>query len=136
MPFALQQAELLPLAFPFNLLLGLLATLVSLALQQAELLRLDLLVILLHLHSYLMLGVQLESREAYVDLERRRMELEEHRQEREAERDWEFMCFMGKMGQMMSKVGKASIYSMLVPSLHIAIATRLSTDTEARTVLE
>ena len=46
------------------------------------------------------------------------------------------MCFMGKMGQMMSKVGKASIYSMLVPSLHIAIATRLSTDTEARTVLE
>jgi len=125
-PFALQQAELLPLAFPFNLLLGLLATLVSLAL----------LVILLHLHSYLMLGVQLESREAYVDLERRRMELEEHRQEREAERDWEFMCFMGKMGQMMSKVGKASIYSMLVPSLHIAIATRLSTDTEARTVLE
>ena len=48
-----------------------------------------------------MLGAQLESREVYVDLERK-MELEKQIQEREAERDREFMCFMGQMGQMMS----------------------------------
>ena len=56
-----------------------------------------------------MLGAQLESREAYVDLKRKRIELEELRQERKAEIDQGFMCFMGQIGQMMSNVFAQSV---------------------------
>ena len=62
-----------------------------------------------------MLDAQVESREVYVNLERRRIELDERRQEKEAERDREFMRVMGQMGQMMSMFIAQSMGTSFAP---------------------